>query len=399
MRFSSITPLLTLSLTAFAGTARAQDAPSPVVETEAPAATSDPIDASSTKEGKGKKPKRAPGTLEWKARVFARAAQETTTVSNNGTPSTAERRRLTVPSARFGLRYQFVDWLMLEAEGDLTSRSVIRDAFIQAKSKRLRARAGHFKMPVSAITLESPWTLPTAGRGVIQDRLEEHMLAIGRRPGFLVSAQAGGALDPELSLSAFQGAYLTGDAFDPDVETLDSGNDSQSLVARLAVTPAGQDVAVYAARVATLGLMNRPRHFFIGGFDATLDAPFGLTGARAWLEGMGGQTFYVEELVNRDTTFLTARAIIAWRWGGAAEGAHYIEPFAFAGLLDPDLDRARDLIRELSIGLNLGLWQSARLTLQFETASGQDLLPGQLFLGNLNLKSHRAGLVQVGAAF
>src|SRR5688572_22075760 len=110
MRFSHLPFLVSLCLTTFVGPAFAQDASPPASATEATTIASEPIDAASTdastKESKGKKPKRADGTLEWKARVFARAAQEKTTVDSAGL-STSERRRLSLPSARLGFKYQF----------------------------------------------------------------------------------------------------------------------------------------------------------------------------------------------------------------------------------------------------------------------------------------------------
>jgi hypothetical protein len=234
-----------------------------------------------------------PARLEWKARILARAAYEETTVSSAGVETASERLRLTTPSARAGLKYQFLPWLSLVAEAELTDRQPIRDAFVQARTKRIRARAGQFKMPLSAITLESPWVLPVARRGLIQELLEDRLSVVGRRPGFLSSVKRGGSLDPELSLSAFQGAFLTGDADDTDVEPLETGVDAQNLVARFSVTPGGQELALFTARVSTSGFQGQRRHFWASGADATLDEPLGLTGLRAWLESIVGRTFYI----------------------------------------------------------------------------------------------------------
>ncbi|HEY0715746.1 MAG TPA: hypothetical protein VGF45_23890, partial [Polyangia bacterium] len=124
---------------AFAASAQAQPPEeTPAATTPTPTPT-DPIDAETKAEskaerqetantsGKKKKPKVADGSLEWKARIFARAAQEKVTTSSAGMEASAEARRLTIPSARFGLKYQFTDWLGLALEADITSRTTIRD--------------------------------------------------------------------------------------------------------------------------------------------------------------------------------------------------------------------------------------------------------------------------------
>jgi hypothetical protein len=340
-----------------------------------------------------------PGTMSWKARIFARAATERITRASGGIEARGDSLRLTLPSARIGLEYQLLPRVSMEIEGDLADNSLIKDAFVHARSKRLRARAGQFKMPLSAITLESPWTLPVARRGIIQDLLEDRMSLVGRRPGFLVSVRGGGGLDPELSLSAFQGSFLTGDAEDTDVEPLETGLDAQNLVARLSVTPGGQELALHGERVSTNGFQGRRRHFWAGGADATLDDPFGARGLRAWLEVLAGQTFYIDNLTARDATFASARAIVARRWGGREQGAAFAEPFAQAGLLDPDLDGGQDRLVELVLGVNVGWWRTFRATVQVERGTAGRQLPGQLFFGNLNLVSHEAALMQIGVAF
>lgn len=362
---------------------------------------------------KKKKKDEETGRFQVKGRVFARAAYEKRTdllLGAASMPSDLERLRLSIPSARVGMRYDVLDWVALAVEADVADRPLLRDAFVAARSKHLRGRAGQFKMPVSAINLESPWNLPVARRGIIQGLLHDRWRVIGRRPGVSGSLRGGGALDPELAVGAFQGAYQAPDA---DVELIGAGEistavDAQNLVARVSITPGGQEIALVGARVSTLEPQGRDgwtlRHFWAAGADATLDEPFGVRGLRAWLEGLAGRTYYptiVDGTLTgyRDATWWAGRAIVAWRWAGEAQGDGYFEPFVFYGIADPSTDGGDDMLWELAAGVNVGYWRRVRLTLQFELAKGQRGIPVGLWLDGRNLDDHKAVLLQAGAAF
>lgn len=338
-------------------------------------------------------------------RVFARAAFERTDVNVGGTPETSERLQLAVPSARISLDAAVLPWLALDVEMDVADRPLLRDAFLLARSERLRARGGQFKMPVSSITMESPWTLPIARRGILQDLLHDHMRVLGRRPGFQASVRrAVGDLNPELVVAAFQGGWLAGTAQSADFRLLETGVDAQNLIGRFRVTPRRHDFAVFAQRLSTNDFRNERRHFWAAGADARIGHDFSGHGLRVWIEGMAGRTTYVGadaggSFVPEDGTYLAARTVAAWRRGGMSKGEGYLEPFVFFGLLDPDTDRAGDVIWEGFAGLNAGFWRQARVTLQLEMAKGQRNLPEDLFLGGRNLADHKAALLQIGASF
>jgi hypothetical protein len=92
--------------------------------------------------------------------------------------------------------------------------------------------------------------------------------------------------------------------------------------------------------------------------------------------------------------------IAAVRFGGAVFEQFYVEPYLLGGVLDPDLDVERDFATELALGVNVGLWQRARLSLQGELWQGDSNFPhgsqGYLFGGE---PDRVALLLQAGAVF
>jgi hypothetical protein len=342
-----------------------------------------------------KKKSDAPAQLSFKGRVVARAVYEDVH-SEGGNHRSLD---LSVPSARLDARYRPAPWLTLVLKMDATNKRPVRDAYVQGRSRHLRGRAGQFKMPLSSITTESSWTLPIARRGIIQDVLSLRMSLVGRRPGVLAAVQAGGHLDPELSLSAFQGAYFD----DGGGQTLlaQSAVDAQNVVLRLAVTPAGQDVAVFGVRTSTVEL-GELRHYYAAGADAVLDRAWTRHGLRVWAEALAGNVRHARADNTRyDAVFWAGRAIVAWRWGGLAEGERFVEPFVYAGAFDPDAaaGSGADLLWEGFAGVNLGLWRRARLTIQLERAHAAAEIPADMFFGGRALHDHTGLVVQTGAAF
>jgi hypothetical protein len=337
--------------------------------------------------------------IEIRGRVMAPSVYSRSKVEYDASGVEADLNRLSllIGSARFGLKVEVLDWVSLQIEAELAGRARLRDGFVQLKRKHWLWRAGHFKMPISVFTLESPWTLPLARRGVLNDLLSDNLLLSGRREGVMGQISAGGFLDPALTAGAFRSVLTGVDAGDP-IETL--APDEQTVVGRLSVTPAGVEVAAVAQRRVTF-INESLRGFWAAGLESTGDFEFERTGLRFWLEAQAGSSWLSYDSAAADVTFLTGRLLGAWRWGGLHRGELYIEPYATVGLLEPDTDVTADILFETMAGVNLGHWRRTRLTVQFEYSEAQRNFPRVYFLGfgQPMLVRHLAALIQLGAAF
>jgi hypothetical protein len=421
----AVTFLLVALLAAADATANAQEPvppppapPVPPTEPAAADATAVPPDGGEKDKGKKKKKKSAaeasdsdgsPAALaaaqageariELRGRVFAASIYEDQRLERNlGTGrSDSERLTLTVASARFGVNVDINDLVSLQIEAELSgSRARIRDGYLQAKRKRWLVRGGNFKMPISVFTLESPWKLPLARRGILDDLLSEHLLLSGRREGVMAQVSGGGSWDPALTIGASRSLQWAPDAGDP-LEEL--GPKDQTLTARLSVTPSGVEVAAVGQRRVTF--VDRLRPYYAAGLESTGDFEFERTALRFWLEGMGGTSFLAYDTADTKVTFLTGRAMAAFRWGGLEQGTLYVEPFATVGMLDPDTTTTADRYLEVMAGVNVGQWRRTRLTLQFEMGQAPRNFPRNYFIGFFLpfVVNHRAAILQAGAAF
>ena len=94
---------------------------------------------------------------------------------------------------------------------------------------------------------------------------------------------------------------------------------------------------------------------------------------------------------------IAGRALAGYRFGGTALGDPYLEPFGYFAALDPDTEVVEDFALEAALGLNVGFWDRARLTLQGEVNAGQRNFPSG-YLGQQ--EPDRIGLLlQAGARF
>jgi hypothetical protein len=307
--------------------------------------------------------------------------------------------RLALVEARFGLEYRALGWLSVQLEADFARSPELKDGFVRVENKHLRGQFGQFKVPVSALAMESPWKLPVPERGFIQAILNEHVQMIGRHQGALGRWRGGGKLKPELSLGLFQG-WVANDLAPivPDLnveETLDS----QNAVARAGARVLGIDLGLSGQRISTL-VANRVRHFWVAGLDATADYDLSTGGARFWLEGFTGTTWRAtsDGLSQPKIQFFTARGVLAWRWGGQDKEQAYIEPFALGAMFDPDLETHSDVVWETMLGVNAGAWKRFRVGLTGKLGGSGRGVPQQVFPGN-TLRDEKALELQVGAAF
>jgi hypothetical protein len=346
------------------------------------------------------------GRIEVGGRVFARMAlarEPRTLVDETGTPVEADVDSLdtSVPSARLHAKYRApVKWLSAEVEADFAGDPELKDAYVRARPDTISATAGQFKVPFSAIRLDSPWDLPIAERGLVDDVLVDRFQIAGRRPGFAFGVRGKGGVRPELVVGTFQGSALddetTGD-FDPIEElTLDS----QSLVARATMRVGHVALgAAYEHRVGSPAELE-VEHYATGNVDAVVDAPISGGGLRIWVEGIAGESWYEHEVKpadDADAVFVCLRLITAFRFGGARYGEPYIEPYGMISALDPDTDVTSDMVIEEVLGVNVGLWDLVRVGLQGEIARVGRNFPRSVYLGQ---KLDRTALVlQAGLEF
>jgi hypothetical protein len=292
-----------------------------------------------------------------------------------------------IPIARLGVHYRApVKWLSAQIEIDVSDGLELLDAWGMAKTDHFSARAGQFKVPFSAIEMESSFTLPMVRRGLVHDLLVDELEVAGRRPGVALGARMKDGLRASLVIGAFQGSVLTDeDIDDRDVELLhEQALDAQSFVAR--AEAGSKEVTFglnYEERVGT-DIVLEPRHYWTFGADATLDAAFGSNGLRVWAEGMAGASWFEHALKPIDTldaTFTMGRLVTAFRIGGAEREAFYVEPYQMFAVLDPDTDVTTDLVIDEALGVNVGLWKRARVGLELEIWKAEANFPARYFLG------------------
>ncbi len=324
------------------------------------------------------------GKVAIHGRVFLRSEVES---QGDRAPSSD----VSLASVRAELRYRWQKWLRVIVEAELTNKPDLRDGFINARNKMWSVRAGQFKLPVSVIEMESPWTLPVARRGLLNDVIVDTMQIAGRRPGAEVEWRGRGVLDLRLTAGAFQGVDASGDR-------LSGSLDSQSVAGRASVSPGPIEVGVSGEWRAAEPLVGAGlRRFWSAGLDTVLDVDFGRHGLRVWGEVLGGGSWIDEDPADgRDTTFAATRAIAAWRLGGGNDGDKYIEPYVMVGVLDPNLRVGADLMREVAAGVNLGVWRRVRLTFEYEAWRVERNTPPLLLA---SLQDRDAFVFQVGGAF
>jgi hypothetical protein len=335
--------------------------------------------------------------LEWKGRVFFLGEYRDEVLDAGAGEIAVDGLTLSVPSARAGFKAKIRDKVTLTLEADFAGGRVsIRDGFIQAKNKHFLLRAGRFKMPISAFTLESPWKLPRAQRGVLDDILSEQMLLSGRREGLMGRWEGGGFWDFAVTAGVFQSL----DVFSPKHLT---------SVLRLSIEPKNTEIAAVGMRRSAL-VSGVERAFNQAGAELTSVERVGAFGLRTWAEAYVGQSWFHQPAAGVDiealrrgpaATFIEGRVMAAVRLGGVERDEKYAELFLSGGLLDPDVDVRQDLFFEVSAGINLGHWDTTRLTFELVHAQSGRNFPDTIFRDAVlaTVVRRTAGLLQLGAAF
>ena len=318
------------------------------------------------------------GKIEVGGRLFARGEA----VRYDGEEAQAHAA---IASARAEVKYAW-RWLRAVVEVELRDGAELRDAYLRASSEGWRAQAGNFKEPVSAIELESAWTLPMASRGYLREVLREELGIAGRHPG-VMGTWHGSPLDLRVSLGVFQATDVEGDEL----------ADAMKTAARASIEVGDLEIgASFEHRDSNPG--GELTRLWAAGLDGTLK----VAGLRAWVDGVVGSSWEDAVVDGELATFAMVRLIAAFRFFGEETGDFYLEPFFSGGLLDPDLDIRSDLITEAALGVNVGAWKRARLQLEVERDHGRKNSPEQLEprpQPSGGFEDRVAFLVQVGAAF
>ena len=346
------------------------------------------------------------GSVELKGRIFVLgevAHTNVTVVDSSGALTTGGRDAfdITLASVRPALLWHAPQkWLSAVIEVEFTQKPDIRDAYAQGKHKDFMLRAGQFKMPGSAIELASPWALPFVRRGFLHGLLVDELDNAWRRPGMMLRWRGSDLpLRPEIDVGVFQGFVIVSEGLDRDKDLIvNQGFGAQSLIGRAQIEPVGGVAigAYYHHRVGTPAILQNKRYWTTGA-DLVVDRTFASGGLRIWLDGIAGASWFEhpsKPADGQDTTFLTGRSILAWRFGGLEQDQRYFEAFGTFGVLDPDIHVVADLAVEAAVGFNLGLWQRLRITAQGEIwRTGRNFPPGY----TLGIDPDRvAALLQVG---
>jgi hypothetical protein len=360
-------------------------------------AEDEPGDSGEKKPKKEKKKGKLDDKLSFGGRVFARTAM--TRVGDDG-PFQAQAA---IASARVGASYR---WEMLRAdvEFELVTEK-LKDAFLRLRlldaDTTVDVRAGQFKMPFSAIQLESGWKLPVADRGIISGVLTDGLQVAGRHAGVDLEAKLAGAMKPKLVAGIFQGTNDLGDPLSAPA----SAGFGQTVVVRGTIEPVdGVEIGV-AGGERSGGFPTIPvkvLHRWSGELDVTVDVAAGPGRVRLWAEGMAGSSWLIAEPApgNTRTTFVGGRALAAWRHGGAEAGDCFVEPYAMFGMIDADSNATDDVVMEATGGIGYGAWDVWRLQLELEVWRVGENAPAGIALGSGLVSANSTSLVlQAGAHF
>jgi hypothetical protein len=278
---------------------------------------------------------------------------------------------LALSSVRAEVAYRWEDWLKILVELEAEGRPELKDAYVRVRWGGFGVKAGHFKPPSSAIFLESRWSIPMTRRGVLDEALFDTVQLAGRRPGLQLEWKGEGNLKPSAQLGVFQGSDHERDLLPPGPLA------SLNVAARGTLELGKVELGAFAELRASEPLPSAElSSLFAGGLDAVYDCKFTGQALRLWADAILGQSAIDDDLSDgRSALFLAARGIAAWRWGGLEESERYLEPYVSLGLFDPNARIQADLVFESAVGLNLGYWRHARLTLEVAHARGSRNTP------------------------
>ncbi len=307
-----------------------------------------------------------------------------------------------VGNARLTLRWRPARWLRAQVEYDVAMNNKLKDAFVTLRTDLLSFRGGQFKPPFSVVAMDSRWDLPVSDRGQLDFVLRDSMGIVGRRPGFQVGYQPRGG-DTRAFLGVFRASSVRGDRIGDGSFNDLADNWAPKLTGRVQ----------RERKRLRLGLSGdlrpaepRPgegyQHFWTLGADAAWRQRRKDGGWRLWGEGYVGSSWQDSNPFDGvNATFIGGQVIGAWRYGGRERRAFYVEPYTLLSLLDPDARIRDDLLWEAAGGVNVGLWDQVRFTIEVQRRrAGANTPPSLGFVFDDEPPFSRTGLVlQIGGVF
>ncbi|PTL84181.1 porin [Vitiosangium sp. GDMCC 1.1324] len=289
---------------------------------------------------------------------------------------------LSIPAARIELTYQWKKRLRAVVELDV--QDGLKDAYISLNlAGGFSVRAGHFKVPLSLVELESTTRLPLVRRGLLRDVLSDALGLTGRRIGAQLEWKCTGC---ERALKLRAGVWQ-----------MDDSGDKAPLADGLGLVPGFRGTwEVLDSLELGVSAMADTRSTWTAGVDAKHSLPIGQGELRTWAEVLVGRNAL---LVGAEGPLLTARALTAWRIGGGRKGALFLEPFLMLSLFDPDLQLPEDRLWEAAGGLNFGQRGRWRLQAQVESRRAEASVPASVQSLDNSLTDRRAVLLQMEVSF
>jgi hypothetical protein len=308
-------------------------------------------------------------------RVFTRF----TATSIEDSPYTGE---LALDSARIGVNYTWKDKVRTKVSLEAANGPEVKDAFVEIDAgSSVTVRAGHFKIPISAIEQSSTWTLPTIDRGVVADILADGMTLTGRRDAVQASWSC-----TCMTVIATVSQSVTTLGEDP-ARTLSDG-------AGLAATLRVEREFAYGVKAGVVGSNREVVHggvvdrYWAGGADAEVD----YEQLRLWADALVAQGPF--------GTSAAAELTGGWRFGGKKKNKKYVEPFVLAAHFNPDIDHKGDGVTQGALGLAGGRWKRWRAQTQASVVRADiGEQPGNLGGDMIAVPKAVTFTMQLGAAF
>lgn len=344
------------------------------------------------KKAKQAEKRRTGDTIDVHGRLFTRA-QAFSESSPTGVAAPWQSD-LGVESARLSVDYQWREQLRAQVEYE-AAKNGLRDAFVQLElGSGLRLQAGRFKLPIGTVEQTSAWTLPTIERGMTADILDDGILVTGRRSAVALRWRGEGAGRPSFEIAAAQLVRVADG--DRDGLVRDGGN--LAVVARAEVRPCAMYTFAIAGSNRAVDYVTGVERYWTGSLEAEVDLADAGHGLRLWGDAMIGES----HLAFRDgaprTTFAAGHLIAGYRLGGADRNKPYVEPYVGGGWFNPRIDRKRDDVSELVVGLGGGRWKRWRAHAQVAYQNAKSARPVQL-LGDRDVNDRITVTAQLEAAF